>query len=125
MNDLKLSPTEEDLMNHLWRLRKAFMKDLLEAYPEPKPASTTISTLLKRMQDKNYVGYKAYGKSRQYFPLVSKETYFAKHVKNLIRNFFNNSPAQFASFFTEKSDFSQEELQRIKEKIDEQLSQKK
>jgi BlaI family transcriptional regulator, penicillinase repressor len=121
---MKLTPTEEELMNHLWRLKRAFMKDLLECYSDPKPATTTISTLLTRMQEKNFVGYDSTGKSRQYFPLVSKENYFAKHIQGLIKNFFNDSPAQFASFFTKKADLTQEELEALKEIIDDQLKQK-
>lgn len=121
---MKLSPTEEELMNHLWKLKRAFMKDLLECYPEPKPATTTISTLLTRMQEKNFVGYDSLGKSREYFPLVTKENYFAKHIQVLIKNFFNDSPAQFASFFTKKADLTQEELEALKQLIDEQLKQK-
>ena len=57
-------------MQHLWKLDKAFMKDLLEAYPEPKPATTTVATLLKRMIDKGFVAYKIYGISREYYTLV-------------------------------------------------------
>jgi predicted transcriptional regulator len=121
---MKLTPTEEELMNHLWRLKRAFMKDLLECYSEPKPATTTISTLLTRMQEKNFVGYESSGKSREYYPLVSKENYFAKHIQGLIKNFFNDSPAQFASFFTKKADLTQEELEALKEIIDDQLKQK-
>jgi len=122
---MKLSKTEEELMNHLWELKSAFMKDLLEVYPVPKPAATTISTLLKRMQDKNFVGYDLVGNMRQYFPLVSKENYFAKHIRGLIKNFFNDSPAQFASFFTQKADLSKEELLNLKNIIEDQLNQKK
>jgi BlaI family transcriptional regulator, penicillinase repressor len=122
---MKLTPTEEELMNHLWRLKRAFMKDLLECYPDPKPATTTISTLLTRMQDKNFVGYETTGKLREYFPLVSKESYFSKHLNGLIKNFFNDSPAQFASFFTRKTELTQEELLQLKEIIDDQLNSKK
>jgi BlaI family penicillinase repressor len=121
---MKLTPTEEELMNHLWRLKRAFMKDLLECYPDPKPATTTISTLLSRMQEKNFVGYDSLGKSREYYPLVSKENYFAKHIQGLIKNFFNDSPAQFASFFTKKAEMTQEELEALKEIIDDQLKKK-
>lgn len=121
---MKLTPTEEELMNHLWRLKRAFMKDLLECYPDPKPATTTVSTLLTRMQEKSFVGYESTGKSREYFPLVSKESYFSKHLNTLIKNFFNDSPAQFASFFTKKADMTQEELEALKEIIDDQLKQK-
>jgi predicted transcriptional regulator len=122
---MKLSKTEEELMNHLWELKKAFMKDLLELYPDPKPAATTVSTLLKRMQDKDFVVYNLVGNMRQYFPLVSKDNYFAKHIKGLIKNFFNDSPAQFASFFTQKSDLSEDELLTLKSIIEDQINQKK
>lgn len=121
---MKLTPTEEELMNHLWKLKRAFMKDLLECYPDPKPATTTVSTLLTRMQEKNFVGYESTGKSREYFPMVSKENYFSKHLNTLIKNFFNDSPAQFASFFTKKADLTQEELEALKQIIDDQLKQK-
>ncbi|MBA4302538.1 Predicted transcriptional regulator [Algoriphagus alkaliphilus] len=122
---MKLTPTEEELMNHLWKLKRAFMKDLLESYSEPKPATTTISTLLTRMQEKNFVGYDTAGKLREYYPLVSKENYFSKHLNGLIKNFFNDSPAQFASFFTKKTELTQEELLQLKEIIDDQLNSKK
>lgn len=122
---MKLSRAEEELMNHLWSLKRAFMKDLLDSYEEPKPATTTISTLLKRMQEKKFVGYEAKGKLREYFPLVSKESYFSKHLRGLIEKFFNDSPAQFASFFTKKTDLSEDELLELKGVIDEKLNQKK
>lgn len=121
---MKLSRTEEELMHYVWRLKKAFMKDLLEAYPEPKPAATTVSTLLKRMQDKNFVGYETVGNMREYFPKVTKESYFAKHLNGLIKNFFNDSPAQFASFFTKKAELTHEELIQLKEIIEDQLKNK-
>jgi len=95
---MKLSKSEEELMNYLWKLDKAFMKDLLKAYPSPKPANTTIATLLKRMTDKGFINYTLYGKSREYFPLVKKKDYFSNHVNGLIKNFFNDSSSQFASF---------------------------
>ena len=69
---MQLSKSEEELMNILWKQKKAFMKDLLDAYDEPKPATTTIATLLKRMADKGFVAYKSLGRSREYFPLVKK-----------------------------------------------------
>lgn len=122
---MKLSKTEEQLMQHLWALEKAFMKDLLEAYPEPKPAHTTIATLLKRMADKGFVAYKLYGKSREYYPLVSKSDYFSKHVNGLIEKFFNNSASQFASFFTSKIKLSTSELEDLKDIIDEQIKKQK
>jgi predicted transcriptional regulator len=122
---MKLSKTEEELMNHLWKQEKAFMKDLLMAYPKPKPANTTIATLLKRMTDKGFVAYNLFGKSRQYYPLVKKKDYFSKHVNGLIKNFFNNSASQFASFFTEETNLSTAELEALKKIVDQQLEKKK
>ena len=121
---MQLSKTEEELMNILWKQQKAFMKDLLDAYPEPKPATTTVATLLKRMQEKGFVAYKLFGKSREYYPLVKKKDYFSKHVNGLIKNFFNNSATQFASFFTQETNLSKEELEELKTIINEQLKKK-
>ena len=101
------------------------MKDLIDAYPDPKPATTTIATLLKRMQDKNFVDYVQYGRSREYFPLVKKKVYFSKQVNGMIKNFFNDSAAQFASFFTKETDLSQEELEDLKKLIDQRLKEER
>lgn len=121
---MQLSNSEEQLMQHLWKLEKAFMKDLLEAFPEPKPASTTVATLLKRMTDKKFVGYKEIGNAREYYPLVKKTDYFSKHVNGLIKNFFNDSASQFASFFTTQTDLSTSELEELQKIIDVQLKKK-
>ncbi len=118
---MKLSKSEEELMSHLWKLDKAFMKDLLEEYDDPKPATTTIATLLKRMTDKGFVGFKLFGRSREYFPLVKKSDYFSTHVNGLIKNFFNDSASQFASFFTKETQLSQEELKQLRDIIDGQI----
>ena len=98
MKDQKLTDAEKDLMEIIWQKNTAFMKDIMEEYPEPKPATTTIATLLKRMQNKDLIGYKTYGNSREYFPKVSKEVYFKEEMTSMIDKFFNSSAAQFASF---------------------------
>ena len=115
---MQLSKSEEELMNILWKQKKAFMKDLLDAYPEPKPATTTVATLLKRMTDKKFIDYKSYGRSREYYPLVKKKDYFSKHVNGLIKNFFNDSASQFASFFTQETNLSKAEFEELKKLID-------
>ncbi|WP_459212464.1 BlaI/MecI/CopY family transcriptional regulator [Aquimarina rhabdastrellae] len=122
---MQLSKAEEQLMKYLWRQEKAFMKDLLEAYPEPKPATTTIATLLKRMADKGFIAYNVYGKSREYYPLVKKTDYFSKHVNGLIKNFFNNSASQFASFFTSETNLTEIELEELRAIVDQELQKKK
>lgn len=121
---MQLSKTEEQLMQHLWKLEKAFMKDILEAYPNPKPATTTIATLLKRMTDKGYVAYNLYGKSREYYPLVKKKDYFSKHVNNLIKTFFNDNASQFASFFTQETDLDKEQLEELRKLIDNEIKKR-
>ncbi len=89
----QLTNAEEQLMEHLWRLEKAFMKDLLEAYPEPKPATTTVATLLKRMNQKGFVGFELYGNSRQYYPLVQKKDYSSSSIYLLkISKLFSENP---------------------------------
>lgn len=122
---MALSNSEEQLMEYLWKLKKAFMKDILNEYPAPKPASTTLATLLKRMIQKEYVAYKETGNSREYYPLVKKTDYFSKHVNGLIKNFFNNSAAQFASFFTKTTNLSESELEELRKIIDSELQKKK
>jgi predicted transcriptional regulator len=118
---MKLSKAEEELMNFLWKKEKAFMKDLLDAYPEPKPAATTVATMLKRMTDKGVIAYTTEGKSREYFPLIKKSDYFSNHLKGLIKNFFNDSTTQFASFFTEEVNLTEEELEDLKSVIEKQI----
>lgn len=122
---MKLSATEENLMQYLWTAEKAFMKDLLEAYPEPKPAVTTVATLLKRMIEKGFVDFKEYGNSREYYPLISKTDYFTNHMNGLIKNFFNNSASQFASFFTTETKLTSKELDELKEIIEREIQKKK
>ena len=121
---VQLSKSEEELMNIIWKQQKAFLKDLLDAYPEPKPAITTIATLLKRMTDKGFIAYNSSGRSREYYPTVKKKDYFSKHVNRLIKNFFNDSASQFASFFTQETDLSKTELEDLKKLIDKELEKK-
>jgi BlaI family penicillinase repressor len=122
---MSLSKAEEQVMEYLWSAEKIFFKDLLEKFPEPKPAATTVATLLKRMQDKDFVGYTVHGNSREYYPLIKKEQYFSKHVNSMIKNFFNDSAMQFASFFTTATNLSEKELEELKKVIDQQLKKKK
>jgi len=121
---MKLSTTEEQLMQYLWKLEKAFMKDLLKAYPEPKPAKTTVATLLKRMTNKGFIAYTLYGTSREYYPAVKKKDYFSKHVNGLIKRFFDNSPSRFVSFFAQETSFDKTELEDLKAIIEKEIKKK-
>lgn len=122
---MQLTKTEEQLMQYLWEMETAFMKDLIDAYPEPRPAATTIATLLKRMIDKNFVSYKLYGNSREYYPVVLKTDYFSKHVNGLIKTFFNDSVSQFASFFTKETKMNEAQLEELKKIIDQEIIRKR
>jgi predicted transcriptional regulator len=120
-----LTKAEEQIMKLLWRLDRAFIRDLLNEFPDPKPASTTVLTLLKRMIDKGFVSYKQFGNSREYYPLIQKADYFSDHINGLIKDFFNNSTAQFASFFANETDMSPQELKELRDIVDKKIASKK
>jgi BlaI family penicillinase repressor len=122
---MQLSRTEEQLMEYIWKQEKAYLKDIVDSFPDPKPATTTIATLLKRMQDKGFVGYDTHGNSRHYYPLVKKEDYFSKHVNGIIKNFFDDSALQFASFFTANSNLTTAQLEELKKIVDKEIKRKK
>ena len=122
---MKLTNAEEQVMKLLWKLDRAFIRDLLREFPDPKPAPTTALTLLKRMIDKGFVSFKQYGNSREYYPLIKKTEYFSNHINGLIKEFFNNSTAQFASFFTNETEMSQEELNQLRDLVDSKITSKK
>jgi predicted transcriptional regulator len=121
---MTLTKAEEQLMTYLWNLGKGYFKDIKELYPDPKPATTTINTLLKRMIDKGFVAYVLHGNSREYYPLVKRNDYLSKQVKGLIKSFFNNSTEQFASFFAHETDMSEEDLKRLREIVDDKINLK-
>ena len=122
---IKLSQAEEQLMEYIWQLQKCFMKDLIDSYPAPKPASTTVATLLKRMTEKEVIGFEQMGNSRQYFPLVSKKDYFATQLNGMIENFFDNSATKFASFFTQETNLTKKQLEELKKIVETEIQKKK
>ena len=122
---MKLSQKEEYLMNYIWQMEKAYMKDILEVYPEPKPATTTIATLLKRLTNKGAIGYNLHGNSREYFPIIQKKDYSSSYITNMIKTFFQGSSARFASFFTNNISLSREELLELRNMIDDKLNDEK
>jgi predicted transcriptional regulator len=122
---MQLTNAEEQIMKYLWKLGKAYMKNILDEFPDPKPAATTVATLLKRMIDKKFVAYNQHGNNREYYPLVKKTDYFSDHISGLIKDFFNNSSSQFASFFATETNLSEKELSELKDIIEKQLEKKK
>ncbi len=122
---MQLPNAEEQIMKYLWKLEKAFMKDLINEYPNPKPAATTVATVLRRLIDKRAVNYTKHGKARQYFPVIKKSEYFTNQINNMIKNFFNDSASQFASFFTSETNLSEKELEELREIVNHQIENKK
>jgi len=118
---MQLTKAEEQVMRYLWNLDKAYLKNILDEFPDPKPATTTIATLLKRVIDKGFVGYNQHGSNREYFPLVKKTDYFSKQVNSMIKDYFNNSAAQFASFFTNETKLNLTDLEEIKRMVDQKI----
>lgn len=121
----ELTKAEEQLMQYLWKLKKAYLKDIVEEYPEPRPAYTTISTVVNVLVKKGIVAFETFGKAREYRPAVSKEKYTKQSFNGLMNNFFNNSTQQFASFFTKENKLSVDELKEIRALIDEQIANQK
>ncbi len=109
----ELTKAEEQVMQILWALKKAFVKDVLEQLPEPKPAYTTVSTIIRILEQKEFVGYKAYGKTHEYFPLVTKDAYKKFLTKGLLRDYFSGSLKNLVSHFAEKEKIDIQELDEI------------
>jgi len=120
----ELTKAEEQLMKHLWKLEKAYLKDIVDEYDEPKPAYTTISTVVNVLVRKGIIGFDLHGKAKHYYPLISKEDYSSQSIKGLVTNFFNNSYQQFASFFTSSKELSVDELKEIRKMIDDEIKKK-
>jgi BlaI family transcriptional regulator, penicillinase repressor len=121
---MTLTKAEEQVMNYLWKLEKSFFKELKEQFPKPEPATTTINTVLKKLIDKGFVDFKLHGNSREYFPIISKNQYFSNHINRLIKNSFNNSVEQFASFFTKETNISETDLKKLRAIVDNQIKSK-
>jgi len=109
----KLTNKEEEIMHVLWKLEKAFVKDVLAEITEDKPHYNTLSTIIRNLEDKGYVGYNAFGKTHQYFPIVSKEEYRKRFMNLAIDNYFNNSYKNMVSFFAKEEKISVEDLKEI------------
>lgn len=109
----KLTNKEEQIMHIIWKLEKAFVKDVMAEIAEDQPHYNTLSTIIRNLEEKSYVSYQAYGKTHQYFPIVSKEAYKKRFMSTAIENYFNNSYKNVVSFFAKEEKISIEELKEI------------
>ncbi|MBI9053251.1 MAG: BlaI/MecI/CopY family transcriptional regulator [Bacteroidales bacterium] len=121
----ELTKAEEQVMQYLWEIKKGFLKDIVDKFPEPKPAYTTISTVVRVLVNKGFINFKTYGKSNEYHPKVGKTEYTKVFFKGITKNFFNNSASKLVSFFTSENDLSLTELELLKKQVEEQIELKK
>lgn len=121
----ELTRAEEEVMHVLWSLGKGFVNDMLEHFEDPKPAYNTISTIVRILEKKGFVSHKAYGKSHEYFPLISKQDYTRLFMGNVVKGYFDNSFKKVVSFFTGNENISLREMEEIRSLIDQEIEQKK
>lgn len=112
-----LTKAEEQIMQALWKIGKGFTKDIIDQMPDPKPHYNTASTILKILQEKEFVTVENIGKSHLYRPAIKKETYSKQSVKQLVKGYFNGSFANMLSFFAKEKDISAKELEEILKEI--------
>jgi predicted transcriptional regulator len=120
MTDKKLTTAEEQVMQFLWEIERGFLKDIVEKFSSPKPAYTTVSTVIRVLVKKGFIGFKTYGKVNEYYPKISKEAYLKRQLKPMLNNYFSGSPSSFASYFTE-SKLSLSELEEVRKLIDDKI----
>lgn len=118
-----LTRAEEEIMRILWQLKKAFVKDILAEMPEPKPAYNTVSTIVRILEKKEVVGYTAYGKTHEYFPLITEEEYKRHEMQQLMTNYFDNSLPNLVSFFVKDNDLKSKDLDEIMKLINDHKHQ--
>lgn len=109
----KLTKAEEQVMQYLWQIEKGFLKDILELFPEPKPHTNTISTILKILMEKGFVSHKTFGRQHEYFPLISKENYSGRSIRSLVKNYFEGSYTNAVSFLVEENEISVKDLELL------------
>ncbi|MBV6644875.1 MAG: BlaI/MecI/CopY family transcriptional regulator [Cyclobacteriaceae bacterium] len=113
----ELTRAEEEIMQVLWKLEKAFVKKIIEELPEPKPAYNTVSTIVRILEQKGFVGHEAFGKSHRYHPLVSKESYTKSFMSGFVSKYFSGSYQQMVSFFTKEQNLSLAELEQLLDEL--------
>jgi BlaI family transcriptional regulator, penicillinase repressor len=118
MKDLKeLTRAEDQVMQILWKLEKAVVKDIIEQMPDPKPAYNTVSTIIRILETKGFVDHKAYGKTHEYFPLITKEKYTKFYLNNMIKGYFNGSFNNLVSFFAKENKLTPNEIEKLLKEI--------
>ena len=122
---MQLTKAEEQVMQILWDMETGLVKDIRDSFSEPRPARNTVSTVLRVLEKKGYVGHKAYGNVHLYFPLVSRDNYSKSQLFGLLENYFNNSFPAMASFFAREKDLTVKELDELLEAAKSELSKER
>lgn len=113
----QLTKAEEEIIQVLWDLELAFVKDIITKLPKPKPAYNTVSTVVRTLEQKGFVGHEPLGKSHKYYPLISKEAYTRSFMKGFVKRYFSGSYKQMVSFFTQEDKLSVNELEELVVKL--------
>ncbi|MDX5436174.1 MAG: BlaI/MecI/CopY family transcriptional regulator [Pontibacter sp.] len=119
----ELTRAEEEIMQVLWKLERAFVRDILEELPEPKPAYNTVSTIVRILESKGFVGHEAFGKSHQYYPLVAQDKYKSFFLKNFMSGYFGGSFERLVSFFAKDNNLDVQELDELMRHVKQDLDQ--
>lgn len=109
----KLAKREEQIMQILWKLEKAFIKEIIEEFPTPKPHYNTVSTIVRILEDKGFVAHQSFGNTHQYFPKISKEAYQKQDVGDVLKKYFDNSYQKMVAYFAKEEKISPDELEEI------------
>jgi predicted transcriptional regulator len=120
-----LTKAEEQVMQVLWKIEKGFVNDVLEHFLNPKPAYNTVSTIIRILERKNYIGHTAFGKTHEYFPLVSKKEYTNSFFKSMMKNYFSNSYQSLVSFLAKDKNLSLQEMEDIKKLMEDEIEKQK
>lgn len=120
----ELTKAEEQVMHVLWDLGKAFVKDIVEKIPNPKPAYNTVSTIVRILETKGFVDHKAYGKTHEYFPVISRPKYTQFYLNNMVKGYFDGSITSLVSFFARENSLKANELEELMKKLEEIRKQK-
>jgi predicted transcriptional regulator len=110
---MQLTKAEEQVMQILWSKGEGIVKDIRNEFQEPRPARNTVSTVIRILEKKGFIGHKSYGHFHVYFPLISREEYSKNQLFGLLESYFNNSFPAMASFFAKEKDLSIKDLDRL------------
>jgi predicted transcriptional regulator len=112
-----LTKAEEQVMQIVWKLKEGFIRDIMDAMPQPKPHQNTIATILKILVEKEFVGIRVFGRQHQYYPLISKDTYSKATMKTLVKSYFGGSFSEAVSFMVKENNISVEDLETLLQQI--------